>query len=275
MCHITNWISQRFGGFASYSLPQPLQRWINKSYVFLMKLDMREFEAPEYYSSLNALFTRHLKISREFSDHAYEVISPCDALISECGVIEGVLAMQIKGMHYDIDALLGSAIADESHERVRGGDYMNFYLSPRDYHRYHAPCDMQVLQAVYIPGKLYPVNMPALKKIASLFVENERVVLECEHMNKRFFMVMVGALNVGKMQIAFEPRIQTNAAVGEVQHYSYENLHLKKGDDFGCFEMGSTIVMLSEKELFDYKVGINDRVHFTERIALISKSDQA
>ncbi len=100
------------------------------------------------------------------------------------------------------------SISDESSkEAIRNGSYVNFYLSPRDYHRYHVPLDMQVIKAVHIPGKLYPVNIPTLKNKVDLFIENERVVLECLSTNgKRFFLVLVGALNVGQMEVAFNRR---------------------------------------------------------------------
>ncbi len=270
MNHFTNIISQGFGRFASKEFPTAFQKIINRSYVKLMKLDMSEFEDTDSFSSLNALFTRHLKVPRKFSKDLHVMISPCDALISECGKIDERLAMQIKGMSYDVDALLTDNISDESRAAIHDGDYCNWYLSPKDYHRYHMPVDCQVLKAVYIPGKLYPVNMPALNNIASLFVENERVILECVTNDKRFYMVMVGALNVGKMQITFAPQIQTNASVNESQVYDFKDLHVNKGDDFGCFEMGSTIVILSEKGLFDYNIQVGKSVKFTQNIAKIS-----
>jgi len=268
--HFTNILSQGFGKFAAKEFSSGIQKLINTGYVKLMKLDMSEFESPQSYPSLNALFTRHLKVPRTFSDDASEMISPCDALISECGRIDETLAMQIKGMSYDVDSLLGDHVSDASKALIHNGSYCNWYLSPRDYHRYHMPIDTQILQAIYIPGKLYPVNMPALNNIASLFVENERVVLECIALGKRFYMVLVGALNVGKMQISFAPQIQTNANINEVQAYSFENLHLKKGDDFGCFEMGSTIVILSEEGLFDYGIEAGENVKFSQVIAKVN-----
>ncbi len=268
--HLTNVLSRAFGRFASKAHSPGFQDFVNRSYVKLMKLDMSEFRAPESYRTLNALFTRHLEQPRAFSTAANTMISPCDALVSECGAIDGNLAMQIKGMSYNVDRLLGTYVSEASKEAVHNGSYINFYLSPRDYHRYHIPCDMQVLKAIYIPGKLYPVNMPALNNIASLFVENERVVLECLVAGKRLFMIMVGALNVGKMQIAFEPAIQTNATVDQMQEYTYENLMLNKGDDFGCFEMGSTIVMLSEPSLIDYSANVGEKVKFGQTIGTLA-----
>jgi phosphatidylserine decarboxylase len=126
---------------------------------------------------------------------------------------------------------------------------------------------MQVVKAVHIPGKLYPVNIPTLKNKVDLFIENERVVLECLNtQGKGFFLVLVGALNVGQMEVAFEPKIQTNT-VTTVSTYSYENLHLARGDDFGCFKMGSTIIMLCEKEMCEWSVTTGENVRFGQIIA--------
>lgn len=264
--HFTSALSQAFGRFASKKHSAKFQNFINNSYVKMMGLDMSEFKTPESYESLNALFTRHFVNMRTFSNDAGEVISPCDSLITEWGTIQDTRALQIKGMSYDVNAFLGDEINESSKESIRDGSFVNFYLSPRDYHRYHAPLDMQVVKAVHIPGKLYPVNIPTLKNKMDLFIENERVVLEClSTQGKRFFLVLVGALNVGQMEVAFEPKIQTNT-VTTVSSYAYENLHLAKGDDFGCFKMGSTIIMLCEKEMCAWDVTTGENVRFGQTI---------
>lgn len=242
---------------------------INRTYVRMMGLDMGEFEPAEIYPTLNALFTRKFRTMRSFSNDPKAMISPCDSLITECGAIQSGLALQIKGMSYSIDALLGDSIATASKEAVKDGVFVNFYLSPRDYHRYHAPVDMQVLNAVHIPGKLYPVNIPSLNKRVNLFIENERVVLECLSGGKRFFLILVGALNVGKMEVSFEPRIRTNADTVP-SHHAYSDVRLNKGDDFGCFQMGSTIVMLCEKGMADLRVKTGENVRFGQTIAEVT-----
>lgn len=265
--HFTSALSQAFGRFASKKHNPKFQNFINSTYVRMMGLDMSEFKSAESYTSLNELFTRHFVTMRTFSAEANTVISPCDSLITEWGTIQDTRALQIKGMSYDVNAFLGEHIDDSSKEVIRNGSFVNFYLSPRDYHRYHAPMDMQVLKVVHIPGKLYPVNIPTLKNKVDLFIENERVVLECLSVRgKRFFLVLVGALNVGKMEVAFEPKIQTNTTLIS-SIYAYKNLHLKKGDDFGCFKMGSTIIMLCEKEMCEWGVETGMNVRFGQTIA--------
>jgi phosphatidylserine decarboxylase len=266
--HITSLISQNFGKFASCEFSPWFQKIVNQSYVSLMGLDMSEFYAPASYKTLNKLFTRNLREARHFSLDGSDFISPCDSLISECGDLDESYALQIKGMEYSTDDLLGENFTKEEKERVHNGQFINFYLSPKDYHRYHIPMNLKVLKAVHIPGKLYPVNMPSLKGRLNLFIENERVVTKCETLEgKIFYMVLVGALNVGVMQVSFEPRIKTNADAEVQSVYEYQDLYLNKGDDFGCFEMGSTIVIVSEERMFDLHVKSGDNVLYGQTIA--------
>jgi len=266
--HITSLISQNFGKFANKEFPQWFQTVVNKSYVRLMGLDMSEFHNPSTYKSLNALFTRKLREPREFSLDGDDFISPCDSLISESGTITDDYALQIKGMRYLCADFIGSEFTKEEKAIVSDGTFINCYLSPKDYHRYHIPTNLKVIKAVHVPGKFYPVNIPSLKKRLNLFIENERVVILCEASNgKRFYMVLVSALNVGVMQVSFEPLIQTNAIATRPQTYTFNNLHLNKGDDFGCFEMGSTIIILAEKDMLEVNVKAGNNVKFAQTIA--------
>jgi phosphatidylserine decarboxylase len=105
----------------------------------------------------------------------------------------------------------------------------------------------------------------------NLFIENERVIIECQEANGRtFVMVLVGALNVGKMIVTFEENINSNSDIKEPQHYTYENLTLEKGELFGWFEMGSTILLFSEKDAFTPELAINQKVKFSEPIGKIN-----
>ena len=269
--HITSVISQGFGKFASKEFPTWIQKIINSSYVGLMGLDMGEFHASSTYKSLNALFTRRLKVDRRFSLEAEDFISPCDSQITECGTITDDYALQIKGMRYKCADFIGDEFSKEEKSIIDDGTFVNCYLSPKDYHRYHIPTNLKVLKAVHIPGKFYPVNVPSLKKRLNLFIENERVVILCETTSgKKFYMVLVSALNVGVMQVSFEPKIQTNAVATTPQAYNFKDLFLDKGSDFGCFEMGSTIIILAEKDMLCLKVKAGEDVSYGQTIAKIN-----
>ncbi|HIP30536.1 MAG TPA: phosphatidylserine decarboxylase [Sulfurospirillum arcachonense] len=269
MSNFKSSISSRiFGAFASKEFCPVVQSIVNKTYVKLMKVDLSDYASVGEYSSLNALFTRAPINARKFESNENEFISPCDAFISECGDITEQKALQIKGHSYRVRNLLGDYVLKSEKDRLVDGKYLNFYLSPKDYHRYHVPFDMRVKKAIHIPGKLYPVNFTWLRKIPELFVENERVILECYTKDEKlFYMVFVGALNVGKMQFIFDHNIQTNVKTSMEQLYMYENLWLKKGDELGRFEMGSTIVMFFEKDMVELTCKKDKPIRFTDKVA--------
>ena len=267
--HYTSLISNGFGTFASKAFSKPLQNIINKSYVKLMGLDMSEFREPKEYNTLNKLFTRSLTEPRAIIEDKKVMISPVDALVTDYGEIKEGKAYQIKGMEYDIAELFGEHHQHAS-TKVNGGQFVNLYLSPKDYHRYHTPDALKIKSLTHIPGKLYPVNFPLLRNKKNLFIENERVIIECEdRAGNTFVMALIGALNVGKMVITFEDAINTNSDIREAKHYQYKNLLLEKGELFGWFEMGSTILLFSEKDTFMPEVTINQKVKFADPIGSI------
>lgn len=266
--HITNLISLNFGKFAKKEFPSFIQKFINASYVKLMGLNMSEFKNARYYKSLNDLFTRELIIKREIDRSKDVIISPTDSLITQCGQIKEDIALQIKGMEYSVEELL-TYYCTSNFEKVKNGSFMNFYLSPKDYHRYHAPCDFNLLKLIHVPGKLYPVNLKYLNKELELFVQNERVILECETNGKIFYMVFVGALNVGQMVFEFEDRVETNIDAKEMKVYTYENIEITKGECLGYFKMGSTVVMLWEDQMVELENLLDKDVQFGQKIAKI------
>ncbi len=234
-----------------------------------MGLDMSEFNPPETYPTLNALFTRSFVKERQIAEGEDSMIAPADSLVTHFGTIKEGQAYQIKGMKYAIDGLLGSDYADRVSD-LEEGEFINFYLSPKDYHRYHMPMDLTIKSLTHIPGKIYPVNMPLLRHKKDLFIENERVVIECFDTKGHLHMlVLVGALNVGKMVVTFEEHVQTNSHIREPEHYRYDDLKMKKGELFGWFEMGSTILTFSQKGAIKPEVSINQKVKFGEEIAKI------
>ena len=270
--HYSSIVSQIFGKFANKEFKPKIQNIINKSYVKLMGLDMHEFKKPNEYKSLNALFTRELQKPRYIDKSTTSVISPCDSKIVDFGKITDNKAYQIKGMSYNIAKLLGVQNLD-SIQLLNGGEYINFYLSPTDYHRYHTPFDVEVLSLLYIPGKLYPVNMPLLKNKANLYIENERVVIKVkdrfEHIH---FIILVGALNVGKMLVTFEDKVDTNTKNASLFYKEYkEPVKLGKGEMFGWFKMGSTVVILSQKDSIKWNVKLMEHVKFSEVIGELNE----
>ena len=348
-----SFISRIFGVIAAVKFPKFIQNFINRKYVEFFKIDMSEFDPPQSYASLNALFTRRLLRPREIAADELAFISPSDGVIFENGYCADLRAFSVKDCEYSLSELLGRTFAasesggavknldggavatngsdevgtgcakdvgaemkfraaqakirgdesgttyaasgvqaeiysDESSvsretsaEDAQGGEntkganlsYANIYLSPRDYHHYHAPCDLSVLQALYIPADLYSVAKKLLLKIPNLYAKNERVILKCKMRNGgMLWMVFVGALNVGKMRFDFDTRIQTNACANRAEAlYEYENLNFKKGDHLGNFELGSTIVLVAQSEFLKFSVSSETAVKFSQKIGELGK----
>lgn len=262
-------ISRIFGCVAGFKFPKLIQKCINNCYASYFKIDMSEFWRADTYESLNALFTREFIKQREIDKAQNTFISPCDGVCLTLGSSSGDSAFSIKGSEYRLSELLGGAMSD--YEINAGYDFANIYLSPKDYHHYHAPCDLLIKRAIHIPGRLFSVSPKALKKIDSLYTKNERVVLECQtNENKKIWLVFVGALNVGKMNFAFDRRIKTNAKANQMQTYNYDELSVKKGERLGNFELGSTIVIVSQNDTIKYGIKDGEEIKFGKSIGYIN-----
>ncbi len=266
--HITNLISQYFGKFAKKEFPSFFQKIINNTYVKIFKIDMSEFRNAKYYKSLTDLFTRELAIPRQIDKDIKSFISPADSFITQAGSLHKDTLFQIKGMEYSVEDLLTYYCSD-NFDKLYNASYMNFYLAPSDYHRYHAPIDCKIKKLIHVPGKLYPVNIKYLNKELDLFVQNERVILECVANKKKFFMVFVGALNVGQMVFTFEPRVETNKNTKDINVITYEDLEVAKGDTLGYFKMGSTVVMVWEKDSVELENLENKKIKYGQKIATV------
>ena len=81
-------------------------------------------------------------------------------------------------------------------------------------------------------------------------------------------MVFVGALNVGQMVFEFEDRVETNINAKEMKVYEYDNIEIAKGDCLGYFKMGSTVVMIWEKDSMELENLLNQNVRFGQKIGI-------
>ncbi len=264
--HWKNYVSRIAGRFASTEFPKPLQNVLNRFYVRIMEIDLTGFSAVETYPSLNAMFTRQFVQERPFDHSPDTFIAPTDSRISAQGSIRNDTLLQIKDMEYSVHALLTDCAKEK--DKILNGDFVNFYLSPADYHGYHAPADLRITQLIHVPGRLYPVNRVSAQKQKNLFAVNERVILECRHGTGGIvYLVFVGAFNVGKMVFDFEPRVETNISSKEMKTYAYSDLRVEKGDRLGGFRMGSTVVMICQKDLLTLTTTVEQSIRFGEPMA--------
>jgi len=220
--------------------------WFVKRY----QVNMLEAEQPNvaFYKSFNAFFTRPLKSNARPLAKA-RLICPVDGAISQFGDIQQSQIFQAKGHAYSTTALLGGNA--ESAKHYENGHFACLYLSPRDYHRIHMPCDGKLLTMTYVPGDLFSVNPTTAAGVPGLFARNERVVCEFESDTLgKFVLVLVGATIVGSMATVWHGQVNpprfTNIKTWD---YTGQNILLKQGEEMGRFLLGSTVVMLFSKQL--------------------------
>ena len=138
-------------------------------------------------------------------------------------------------------------------EKFRGGNFATLYLSPKDYHRVHMPCDGRLTRMIYVPGVLFSVNPLTARGIPSLFARNERVVCVFESEHGPFVLALVGATIVGSIATAWHGVVNPKRS-GRVREWRYDsqNLVFRKGEEMGRFQLGSTVVMLFPKNTLQF-----------------------
>jgi phosphatidylserine decarboxylase len=202
------------------------------------------------YQSFNEFFTRPLRDGARPLAKA-DFISPVDGAISQFGAIERDQIFQAKGHHYSTTALVGGDA--ELAAKFQDGSFATLYLSPKDYHRIHMPCDGKLTRMIYVPGELFSVNPTTARGVPGLFARNERVVCVFDSKNGPFVLTLVGATIVGSMATVWHG-IVNPPRTREVRewHYKDKPVMLKKGDEMGRFLLGSTVVMLFPKNALTF-----------------------
>ena len=226
-----------------------LIRWFVGKYG----VDMSEAENPDIasYASFNDFFGRPLKPGlRPLADADF--ISPVDGAISQFGAIDDHHILQAKGHRFTTTQLLAgdAALADW----FRRGSFANLYLSPKDYHRLHMPCAGRLQRMIYVPGALFSVNPTTARGVPGLFARNERVVCVFDsETHGRFVMVLVGATIVGSMATTWHGVVNPRRT-GVIAEWEYADrpITLEQGEEMGRFLLGSTVIMLFEKDIIDF-----------------------
>ena len=234
----------RFGGLVAGSRMGGITTEIIRRFVARYDVNMGEALNPDItsYASFNDFFTRALKPgARPMA--AAELICPVDGAISQFGAIMGDQIFQAKGHAYTTQALVGGDAALAA--KFQDGHFATLYLSPRDYHRIHMPCDGRLLRMIHVPGDLFSVNPTTARGVPGLFARNERVVCVFEGPDGPWVLVLVGATIVGSMATVWHGVVNPPRP-GHLRDWSYadKQITLKRGEEMGRFLLGSTVVML-------------------------------
>ena len=243
-------VSRLMGHAVRLRPPRPAMGAVIKGFSRAWGVALDEAEHPvSHYGSFQEFFTRRLRPGlRPIDDDPAHLPSPSDGRLTAFGSLERDVLVQVKGVEYSLDALLGdSADADP----YRCGSYAVVYLAPNDYHRVHTPWNGRMTHWRYLPGALFPVNRLGLNNVAGLLARNERFVGHFDSEFGRAALIMVGATFVGHMRMSF-----TDLAANEGQPPSgrmtvSDGRQVARGDEFGVFEMGSTVVLVLERADFE------------------------
>ncbi len=238
----------RVAGAKGGAMTTRLIRWFVGKY----NVNMDEALNPDIasYASFNEFFTRALRPDARPLANA-DFICPIDGRISQFGAIDDDQIFQAKGHKFSTTALVGGDAALAA--KFQHGSFANLYLSPRDYHRIHMPCDGKLTRMIYIPGELFSVSPAAARGIPGLFARNERVVCVFDTANGPFIMTLVGATIVGSMATVWHGVVNPPRAPQICEwKYDDQNIVLKKGEELGRFLLGSTVVMLFPKDTLSF-----------------------
>ncbi|MCW5640338.1 MAG: phosphatidylserine decarboxylase, partial [Rubrivivax sp.] len=215
-------------------------RW----FVARYGVNMAEAADPDIgaYASFNDFFTRALAPGARPLAQA-DLLCPVDGAISRFGAIDGDRIVQAKGHHYTTRALVGGDAALAA--AFDGGWFATLYLSPKDYHRIHMPCDGRLRRMIHVPGALFSVNPVTARGVPGLFARNERVVCVFDGAAGPFVMVLVGATIVGSMATVWHGVVNPPRP-GRLREWRYDDapVDLAQGAEMGRFLLGSTVVLL-------------------------------
>lgn len=218
------------------------------AYAGAYDVDLSEAVVPEDgFRTFDEFFTRALVPgARPVEGDDRTMCCPADGRVEDAGAIERGARLTVKGRPYSLDELLGEDTA-----RFEGGRFAIVYLSPRDYHRVHAPVRGPVHALRHVGGTLLPVNAFGVAAYPNLFARNERVVVFQHGPAGEVVTVMVGAVGVGRISVSFEPTIMTNVGRGPttVRYDAATSPSLARGDELGIFHLGSTAIVVTAPEV--------------------------
>ena len=237
-----------------------LKNFLIRIFILYFKVDMEQASSPDIanFPDFNHFFTRKIKSElRPVTNTG--IACPVDGTISQIGKIDGTTLIQAKGRYFSLEQLVTS---EDEAIKFQNGNFITLYLSPRDYHRIHMPVDGQLYKMFHVPGRLFSVNSVSTRVIKNLFSRNERVVCFFDTEIGPMAIIMVGALFVGSIDTVWAGTV-TSSNSNSVSNWSYsedgDEINLKRGDEIGRFNMGSSVIVLFGPDIMtwqsEYKPG--------------------
>lgn len=245
----------RLMGWLANSHTVWLKNWMIKTFIKRYKIDLSEavIKNPTEFACFNDFFIRHLEMKyRPIAEGDNIIVSPVDGTLSEIGIIKENQLIQAKGHFFDLESLLAGdqALAKQFYD----GAFSTLYLAPNNYHRVHMPFAGKLMKAIFVPGKLFSVNRITADNISHLYSRNERLICVFETSVGLMTVIFVGAMIVGSIQLSWMDQPIRSL---DAKTISFEpEISLAKGEDLGCFKLGSTIILLFEKKKTDWEINL-------------------
>ncbi|HFB65780.1 MAG TPA: phosphatidylserine decarboxylase [Aeromonadales bacterium] len=241
-------ITRLIGHYADEAMGPKTTKAI-KWFVDRYKVNMNEAANPDIasYKTFNEFFTRPLKEGiRPICGEGF-LASPVDGAVSQAGRIRQHFLIQAKNHDYtNVDLLAGDKTLASKFD---DGNFATIYLAPKDYHRIHMPIDGKLVGMKHVPGKLFSVNPITARNVPNLFARNERVICLFETEVGLMAQILVGATIVGSMETVWHGTVKGDKGhkVSTFRYQGNDAITLKKGDEMGRFKLGSTVILLFEK----------------------------
>lgn len=266
-----NMLSHCAGYLVGIRLPRFLAIAINSWFARFFAINLEESEKPlDHYPSLQEFFIRRLKPGARPIAQGNVIVSPCDGLVCQIGSINEGSLIQAKGKYYSLKDLV---LDEQLENKFYDGHFITIYLSPKDYHRFHAPISAVVQKTIHVPGALWPVNQWAVHNVEQLFCKNERMITFMTHEKNNLHMahIAVGAYMVGKIELEYLKWEQNKHMKTKNYFIEHQGIMLEAGQEMGRFMFGSTIVLLMERGLVaDWAVKNSSFIKMGECLARIA-----
>ena len=239
LTQLAGWFAQQKWGAVTH--------FVIKAFAKKYNVDMSEAKKENFsdYESFNQFFIRELKDdARKINENPTALCLPADGRVSQIGHIDDERLLQAKGHFFSLSDLLAGD--EELVNTFKNGEFATIYLSPRDYHRVHMPCDATLRKMIYVPGDLFSVNPFLAEHVPNLFARNERVICVFDTAFGPMVQILVGATITASMSTVWAGVINP-PRTGEVKVWTYQGdsaIKLTKGQEMGAFQLGSTVINL-------------------------------
>ena len=239
LTQLAGWFAQQKWGAVTH--------FVIKVFAKKYNVDMSEAKKENFsdYESFNQFFIRELKDdARKINENPTALCLPADGRVSQIGHIDDERLLQAKGHFFSLSDLLAGD--EELVHTFKNGEFATIYLSPRDYHRVHMPCDATLRKMIYVPGDLFSVNPFLAEHVPNLFARNERVICVFDTAFGPMVQILVGATITASMSTVWAGVINP-PRTGEVKVWTYQGdnaIKLTKGQEMGAFQLGSTVINL-------------------------------